>query len=99
MRDLLRGATGWTRALAIFAALLVISLGLCGLNYGAITLLDSAAKGPSSPANHGAQRLSGIFIGTGMLELFGMGVGALGLVICFLGLLIQTAIMRTKQKQ
>jgi hypothetical protein len=83
MRDLLRGYTGWMRALAFFAALLVISLGLCGLNFGAFSLF---------------QRLGGILIWTGMLELVGMGVGAVGVVICLLGLFIQTATGRTKQK-
>ena len=98
MRDLLRNSTGWTRALAIFAAVLVISLGLCGINYGAVFLFRSPASGPSVPANHGADRLGGILIGTGMLELLGMGVGALGVVTCLLGLLIQTVIGRTKQE-
>jgi hypothetical protein len=83
MRDLLRGYTGWMRALAISAAVLVISLGLCGLNFGALSLF---------------QRLGGILIWTGMLELVGMGAGALGVVICLLGLFIQTATGRTKQK-
>jgi hypothetical protein len=83
MRDLLRGYTGWTRALAIFAAVLVISIGLCGLNFGALSLF---------------QRLGGILIWTGVLELVGMGVGALGVVICLLGLFIQTATGRAKQK-
>jgi hypothetical protein len=99
MRNPLRGTTGWTQALAIFAALAVISLGLCGLNYGAVLLLNTSANGPSAPANQGAQRLGGILMGTGMLELVGMAVGALGVVICLLGLLIQTAITGTKQKQ
>jgi hypothetical protein len=98
MRDLLRNSTGWMRALAISAALLVISLGLCGLNYGAVLLLNTPANGPSVPANQAAQRLGGILIWTGMLELVGMGVGALGVVICLLGLVIQTAIGRTNQK-
>ena len=98
MRDLLRGSTGWTRALAFFAAVLVISLGLCGLNYGAIFLLRPPTNGPSVAANHGADRLGGILIGTAVLELLGMGVGALGLVICLLGLFFQTAIRRTKQE-
>src|ERR1700736_2271409 len=98
MRDLLRGSTGWTRALAIFAALLVISLGLCGLNYGAVSLFRTPINGPSVPGNQAAERLGGILIWTGMLELVGMGVGALGVVICLLGLFIQTATGRTKQK-
>jgi hypothetical protein len=96
MRDLFRGSTGWTRGLAIFAAVLVISLGLCGLNYGAIVLLRTPISGPSVPGNQAAERLGGILIGTGVLELLGMGVGALGLVICFVGLLVQTAIRRPK---
>ena len=98
MRDLLRGYTGWMRALAFFAALLVISLGLCGLNFGAISLFQLPINGPSVPGKQLAERLGGILIGTGMLELLGMGIGALGLVICVLGLFIQTAIKRTKQQ-
>jgi hypothetical protein len=98
MRDLLRGYTGWMRALAIFAAVLVISLGLCGLNVGAFSLFHPPINGPSVPGNQFAERLGEILLGTGMLELIGMGVGALGLVVCVLGLFIQTVIRRTKQK-
>ncbi len=98
MRDLLRGSTGWMRALAFFAAVLVISIGLCGLNFGALSLFHPPINGPSVPGHQFAERLGGILIWTGMLELVGMGVGALGLVICVLGLLIQTAIRRAKQK-
>jgi hypothetical protein len=98
MGDLLRNSTGWTRALAIFAAVLVISLGLCGLNFGAVSLLGTQMNGPAVPGNQAAQRLSGILIWTGILELFGMGVGALGVVTSLLGLLIQTVIRRTQQK-
>jgi hypothetical protein len=98
MRDLLRSSTGWTRALAIFAALLVISLGLCGLNFGAMYLFRPPVSGPSVPGNQGAERLGGILMGTGMLELLGMGVGALGVVTCLLGLFFQTVIGWTKQK-
>jgi hypothetical protein len=92
MPNLLGGSTGWAKGLAIFAALLVISLGLCGLNYGAVLLLKTPANGSANP-------LGGILIWTGVLELVGMGVGALGVVICLLGLLIHTAIGGTKQKQ
>jgi hypothetical protein len=96
MRTLLGGTTGWTRGLAISAVLLVISLGLCGLNYGAVLLLSTPASGP---ANHGANPLGGVLIVAGVLELVGMALGALGVVICLLGLLIQTAIGGKKQKQ
>ncbi len=91
MRNPLGGSTGWAKGLAIFAALLVISLGLCGLNYGAVLLLKTPANGSANP-------LGGILIVAGVLELLGMGLGALGVVICLLGLLIQTAIGK-KQKQ
>jgi hypothetical protein len=98
MRNLLRSSTGWTRALAIFAAVLVISLGLCGLNFAAVFLFRTPTSGPSVPAPHAAQRSGEILMRTGMLELLGMGVGALGVVTCLLGLLIQTAIRRIQQK-
>jgi hypothetical protein len=92
MSNLLGGSTGWAKGLAIFAILLVISLGLCGLNYGAALLVKAPANGSANP-------LGGILIWTGVLELVGMGVGAFGIVICLLGLLVQTAIGGRKQKQ
>ncbi len=92
MSNLLGGSTGWAKGLAIFAILLVISLGLCGLNYGAVLLLKAPANGSANP-------LGGILIVAGVLELVGMGLGALGIVICLIGLLIQTAITGKKQKQ
>jgi hypothetical protein len=92
MRNLLGGSTGWAKGLAIFAALLVISIGLCGLNYEAALLLKTPANGSANP-------FGGILMLAGVLELLGMGLGALGVVICLLGLFIQTAIGGKKQKQ
>lgn len=94
MRYLLRDSTGWKRALAIFAAILAISAGLCGLNYGAFYLLHPPLSGPSTAGKQAVDRMGGILMTTGMLELLGMAAGALGLVISLLGLLIQAAMNR-----
>ena len=89
MSNPFRDPSLWVRAVAISAAILGISLGLCGLNLGASFLLSPPAGGPAVPKSPLIQSLSPVLTMTGMVEIGGMAIGAAGIALAVLALLIQ----------
>jgi hypothetical protein len=63
----------------VFATLLAVSIGLCGVNYVAWTVAMSVGARPDT--SHWVRQLGGTAMITGMIELVGMAVGAVGLVV------------------
>lgn len=76
MKSLLTSDSAWSRAVAVFGIILLISLGLCGVNYAAMSVVDG------HPALNGA---GVILIVTATLETIGILVGASGLVVTLIG--------------
>jgi hypothetical protein len=73
------GKSGLAKAVAFFATLLAVSIGLCGVNYVAWTVAMSVGARPDT--SHWVRQLGGTAMITGMIELVGMAVGAVGLVV------------------
>ena len=71
--------TGLAKIATIFALLLTVSIGLCGANLALFSRYGAVSGGaPAPPRSAGG---SMVLMATGFAELFGMGVGAVGLVI------------------
>ena len=71
------GKNGLAKAVAFFATVLVVSVGLCGANYAVWIGVNSSAWHPGN-----SQALVGYgVILMGVVELVGMIVGWLGLVV------------------
>ena len=77
MNNPFRDPSIWIRTLAFSAAVAGISLGLCGLNLGA-----SFISGPM-------RNLGSVLTITGIIEIGGMAIGAAGIALSVLALLIQ----------
>jgi len=69
------GKSGLSKATAILATILGISLGLCGANFVAVmTLVSKSGTAMQGPADT-------FLTVTGITELVGIGVGVVGLLI------------------
>jgi hypothetical protein len=71
------------RAVALFSAVLVVSLGLCGANLEAFRVFGLSISGGPSPGRYGdlKDNLSMLLIVAAILEVAGMVIGLLGLVV------------------
>ena len=85
-----RGLTGWAKATASSAIALLISLGLCGLNFGVFTVL----RVPIS----GNQSLGWFLTMIAFIESAAILLSAATLLISLLGLLV-TAIVKEKSSR
>ncbi len=72
--------TGLAKATAIFATLLLVSIGLCGANYVSVIVFSTISAGSVPGEGLKAFALDGLTF-AGVAELLGMIVGALGLFI------------------
>jgi hypothetical protein len=75
--------------MAFSAAIFGISLGLCGLNLGALQLLQPSIGAPTPPTHGLMQGLRSAVAMAGIVEIVGMAIGAAGIALSILGLLIQ----------
>ncbi len=84
----------WSRAIFVFGMLLLVSLGLCGLNVVAVLGVNGAIRG----AHNGPirQAISRALVGFGYVELFGMAVGVVGIAISFVGAAVSALIPRRR---
>jgi hypothetical protein len=89
MSNPFRDPSLWIRTLAFSAAILGISVGLCGLNIGASFLLRPPVGSPAVPKYQIMQNLSSVLTITGICEIGGMMIGAAGIALSFVALLIQ----------
>lgn len=80
MSNPFRDPSLWIRTLAFSAAILGISLGLCGLNLGASFIFSQIRV---------MQSLGSVLAITGFVEIGGMAIGAAGIALSALALLIQ----------
>jgi hypothetical protein len=84
--------TGLAKLLAIFATLLGVSFGLCGVNFIAVLrfvpLSGPGRQGPATLQDRWVDFLGGVLSVTAYLELAGMIVGLGGLVV--VGVLMAT---------
>jgi hypothetical protein len=80
MSNPFRDPSIWIRGVAFSAAIFGISLGLCGLNIEASQLV---AK------NHPLELLGPVLSITALVEIGGMAIGAAGIALSLLGLLLQ----------
>jgi hypothetical protein len=80
------GSSKHQKSVLLFAARLLISLGLCGLNREAFHVLHLSISGGPSPGPHGEAKdnLSLLFINAAIIEVIGIIIGAVGLVIAML---------------
>jgi hypothetical protein len=88
MSNPFRDPSLWVRTIAYSAAIFGISLGLCGLNLGA-SFLASPPAGGSGVARNPLEFLAPVLSMTGIVEIGGMVIGAAGIALSVLGLLIQ----------
>jgi hypothetical protein len=70
--------TGLLKAAVMFAMLLLVSLGLCGVNFVAVIRFVPMSGGASP--HSWRDTLSSVLGVTGVLELVGMAIGAVGLI-------------------
>ncbi len=94
MQNPYRKLTGFKKALAIFITVLIVSLGLCGINFGLFTQTrDIFARAPAQ--NSVFARATGILVFSGLAELAGIAIGLLGVIVSLL-LMAYEAITRPK---
>jgi hypothetical protein len=89
MSNPFRDSSLWIRAIAFSAAIFGISLGLCGLNLGASYVLSASVGGPAVAKHPLIQSLGSVLGITGLCEIGGMAIGAAGIALSALALLIQ----------
>jgi hypothetical protein len=89
MSNPFRDPSLWVRTVAISAAILGISLGLCGLNVGASFLLSPHTVGPPAARSPFQETVGSVLSLTGVVEMCGMALGALGIALSFVGMLVQ----------
>ena len=85
----LRGLTGWARATVVSAFILLASLGLCGLNYGAFALFDLPVSGGSVAGHQAQEQAGGILIMTAALESAAILVSAAAMIVSAVGLFLK----------
>jgi hypothetical protein len=89
MSNPFRDPSLWVRTVAFSAAILGISLGLCGLNLGASFLLSPHTGGPAVAKTPLQETLGSALTFTGIVEIGGMALGAAGIALSFVGMLVQ----------
>ena len=89
MSNPFRDPSLWIRTLAFSAAIFGISLGLCGLNLSASYILGAPVAGPAVPKSPIIQSFGSALAMTGMVEIGGMAIGAAGIALSVVALLIQ----------
>ena len=82
-----RGLTGWAKAASTSAIVLLISLGLCGVNHAAFAVFDLPIGGGSVPGHADQERLGGLLIMTAFAEAAAILLSAAALLVSLLGLL------------
>jgi hypothetical protein len=89
--------TGLAKATAIFATLLLVSVGLCGANFVGVMAFSSmrAVSGPVEGLKDFA--MDGLTF-AGIAESLGMIVGALGLFIVAIAMVIRAIMQSGKNK-
>ena len=90
-----RSLTGWAKATAISAAALLVSIGLCGINYAAFAVFDLPIGGGSVPGHADQERLGGLLIMTAFAETASILLSGVALLVSLLGLLF-TSVFRQK---
>ena len=95
MRNPFRSQNAWAKTAAISAAVLLVSLGLCGLNLAAFSHYQLGVSGPHVPGHDFEENLSNPLIPLGMLEILATAISALSLVVSLLGILISSFLRRT----
>ncbi len=93
----IRGLTGWAKTTAISAVGLLISLGLCGLNYGAFAVFELPIGGGSVPGHAVQERLGGLLILTAFAETVAILFSGAALLVSLLGLLFTFIFKRKPQ--
>jgi hypothetical protein len=89
MSNSFRDPSLWIRTLAFSAAIFAISIGLCGLNLGASYLVSVPLGGGADGKSHVVQTFGRVLGITGLCEIGGMVIGAAGIALSALALLIQ----------
>ncbi len=89
MSNPFRDPSIWVRTLAFSAATLGISVGLCGLNIGASSLVHPALGPPGGARSPILEALGPVLSITGFLEMAGMAIGVVGMVLSGLAILVQ----------
>ena len=89
-----RSNTLWSRGIFLFGMMLLVSFGLCGLNFVAVFGVNVALSGPAH--NQVRQTVGITLVSLGYVELFGMLIGLIGLVISLLGAAITSLTGRNK---
>lgn len=89
MSNPFRDPSIWVRAVAFSAAVVGISLGLCGLNVGASFLISPPIGAHGVARNPVLETLRSVLSITGALEIGGMVIGAAGIALSFLAILVQ----------
>ncbi len=89
MSNPFRDPSLWVRTLAFSAAILGISVGLCGLNVGASFLISPHVGGSGVARNPVLATLGSVLSMTGVIEMCGMAIGAAGIALAFLAILVQ----------
>jgi hypothetical protein len=76
--------------MAFFAIVLLVSVGLCGLNLLAFGKYGAISGGTPAPPR--SAELSMILMGTGFIELLGMMIGAGGLLVVGVVAIVRVAV-------
>jgi hypothetical protein len=83
--------TGLAKAVAVFATLTLVSLGLCGANFGFMFLFKGADT-------HLQSALSGVFVITAFLEAAGIVIGISGLFVMGLVAVVMALVGSAQKK-
>jgi hypothetical protein len=89
--------TGLAKAATLFATLLLVSLGLCGVNFAAVIAFVGVAGGPPPPGT--PTWPTTLLTTTGAVELIGVALGACGLVITGIWLMGSYRIRKPKKSK
>ena len=94
MRNPFRDLTGWMQVAAISATVLILSLGLCGLNYAVFAVWHLPLERPTIPGHEGSERIARQLILAAFVESIGIVLGALGLMLSLLALSVKWLVGR-----
>ena len=86
--------TLWSRAIFVSGMVLLVSFGLCGVNFFAVLGLNVAIQGPQDA--HIRRGISRALVGFGSVELFGMAIGIIGIIISLIGAGVSALLTRRR---
>ena len=89
----------WSKAIAVSGLVLLISLGLCGLNAAAFSHFNLPISGGSVPGQESREHWARILVMTGMVESVGIVIGVAGVVVSVVGAAVSAALKARQPRE